>query len=244
MPPSHARPAVRPGPDGVPLRPPPSEALNRLLRDLGPALQRGNRLALPAPREAEATSVGQLLAGGFPRGQLSEISGPASAGCTSLALELLQHTTRSGELAAVVDPGDAFDPPSAARAGVALERVLWVRPPDTAKALRCAERLLQTEGFPLVILDLVDSKQLVPPAAWLRLARGAAAHPSALVVLSRERLSGSHAAIALGLHPGRAHWSEDPPLFERLECGAKILRQRRGPPRECGTLRFAQAPLD
>jgi hypothetical protein len=87
----------------------------------GPAL-------LPRPRE-----VG-LLGGGFPRGGLSEIAGPPSSGRTSLALALLAAATARGEVAALVDAADAFDPPSAEAAGVALARLLWVRPPGLTEA--------------------------------------------------------------------------------------------------------------
>ena len=46
----------------------------------------------------------------------------------------------------------ANDPASADRAGVVLDRVLWTRAPSWKQALRCTERLLQTEGFPVVLI--------------------------------------------------------------------------------------------
>ena len=57
-----------------------------------------------------------LLGGGFPRGELSEVHGPASSGRTGLVLSLVSRTTRGGALAALVDPDDRFDPASAASA--------------------------------------------------------------------------------------------------------------------------------
>ena len=130
------------------------------------------RLALPVARSAPAPSsvrirpdptrrpsgwpaVDALIGGGFPVDRLSEITGPASSGRTSIALGLLARTTRGrAELAAVVDLADAFDPASAEAAGVELERVLWARVGDWREALRSTERLLETEGIPVVILDL------------------------------------------------------------------------------------------
>lgn len=70
------------------------------------------------------------LGGGFPRGQVSEIVGPASSGRTSIVCSLMASATRQGELAALVDVLDRFDPPSAAEAGVVLDQVLWVRGHD------------------------------------------------------------------------------------------------------------------
>jgi len=67
------------------------------------------------------------LTGGVPRGGLTEIFGPASSGRTSLLLALVAQMTAREEVCALVDASDAFDPHSAAAAGVDLERVLWVR---------------------------------------------------------------------------------------------------------------------
>ena len=98
-------------------------------------------IRLPADRVL-STGVGALdtaLGGGLPRGQVSEIAGPASSGRTSLGRSLLASATGGGELAAVVDTLDRFDPAGAAEAGVHLERLLWVRGDgmwqDTPRAL-------------------------------------------------------------------------------------------------------------
>ena len=65
-----------------------------------------------------------------PAGALSEISGPSSSGRTTLLLRLLARATAAGSCAAVIDPSDGFDPPSAEAQGVVLDRVLWVRAPQ------------------------------------------------------------------------------------------------------------------
>src|SRR5260370_29203094 len=71
------------------------------------------------------------LTGGLPRGMLTEIFGPASSGRTSLLLAALAQATQRGEFCCLVDASDAFDPHSAAAAGVDLERLLWVRCTDS-----------------------------------------------------------------------------------------------------------------
>jgi hypothetical protein len=82
----------------------------------------------PAP---EMVSSGVLaidaLAGGLPRGCLTEICGPASSGRTTLLLSALAAATHRGEFCVVVDASDALDPHSAAAAGIDLNRLLWVR---------------------------------------------------------------------------------------------------------------------
>lgn len=68
-----------------------------------------------------------VLGGGFPRGSLVELCGPASSGRTSLAFSLLAQATAQQEACAFVDASDSLDPTSLAAAGVDLPRVLWVR---------------------------------------------------------------------------------------------------------------------
>jgi recombination protein RecA len=71
--------------------------------------------------------LNQVMRGGLPRGQVSEIVGPASSGRTSLAWAGLAAATARGERVALIDTFDRFDPERAAAAGVALSQVLWVR---------------------------------------------------------------------------------------------------------------------
>src|SRR5215510_7636519 len=93
-----------------------------------------------------------LLRGGFPRGQVSEVHGPASSGRTGLLLALVAQATRADALAAWVDPGDRFDPATAAAAGVQLPRLLWLRgkgqeAPDLAESASALSTLLGSGLF-------------------------------------------------------------------------------------------------
>ncbi|UCE87329.1 MAG: hypothetical protein JSU66_06300 [Deltaproteobacteria bacterium] len=227
--------------------PPSARAVETLLRDLGPQLRRGE---IPEDR-LESCPTGlpaldRLLGGGFPRGRLSEIAGPISSGRTSLTRMLLAHTTRSGAVVAVVDPGDAFDPVSAKQAGVDLGRVLWVRPPRLRAALRSTERLLQAGGFALILLDLArgspgasgpspahppasPDERDVPLASWLRLARAAAASRTALVVLATRRCTGTAAQLAIETEPAGSRFTGVPALLEGLTARATVVRSRGGP---------------
>ena len=67
------------------------------------------------------------LTGGLPRGCLTEICGPASSGRTSVLLAAMAAATQRQEVCALVDISDAFNPHSAAAAGVNFEKMLWVR---------------------------------------------------------------------------------------------------------------------
>jgi recombination protein RecA len=72
-------------------------------------------------------SVDEALRGGFPRGECSEIVGSSSSGRTALGATLLAEATRRGEIVALVDTLDRFDPRAAAALDVDLSRLLWVR---------------------------------------------------------------------------------------------------------------------
>ena len=69
------------------------------------------------PASVASTGVAALdrqLGGGLPRGQWSELVGPRSSGRTRAVVSVLAAATARGELAALVDTFDSFDPVSAA----------------------------------------------------------------------------------------------------------------------------------
>jgi hypothetical protein len=173
----------------------------------------------------------RLLGGGFAEGRVGEIAGPASSGRTALALGLLAAATAREETVAVVDAADAFDPASAAGAGVDLGRTLWVRASALSEGLRASEILLRAGGFALVTLDLARRLERAPaPHHWLRLVRAAAATRTTLVVLSDDvRRVGSHADLALEMRRLRPRFEGSPPLLTGLETEVVVARHRRGP---------------
>lgn len=226
---------------------PARESVRKLLRDLGAQLERGSAaLARQAP-ERLATGIPDLdalLTGGFPPGRLSEITGPQSSGRTSVALALLTRATRRGEVVALVDAAQAFDPASAQAAGAALEQLLWVRPPEPRVAVRCCESLLHAHGFSLVVLDLASNapSSPLPASTWQRLARAAAGAGTTLVVLSLGRVTGAFADLALSMQSTRAHFSGAPALLEGLEIQAVVDRHRSGPVQRAAAVCLSAAP--
>jgi hypothetical protein len=82
----------------------------------------------PVP-EMVSSGIPQLdsLTGGLAQGCLTEICGAASSGRTSVLLCALARATQRGEVCALVDASDAFDPASSAAAGMEMSRLLWVR---------------------------------------------------------------------------------------------------------------------
>ena len=114
----------------------------------------------------------------------------------------LARVTANQEYCALIDTSDAFDPASAAEAGVHLSRVLWIRCGGNAEhALKAADLIVQAGGFGLIAMDLADT----PPrtaarislASWFRLRHAVERTPAALVVLAQtlHAKSCSHTAI-------------------------------------------------
>lgn len=184
------------------------------------------RDASGAPCAPEMVSTGvfvldQQLSGGFPLGQLSEIVGPHSSGRTSLMMAVLSAATSRGEMVALVDTFDVFDPASAAAAGVALDRMLWVRGETCTpafplmatrqsgaeraivRALKAANLILQAGGFGVVVLDLADAPGLalrhVPLTTWMRLQRVLEGQETVGIVLGSMPISRSAGGVSLVL---------------------------------------------
>ncbi len=176
-------------------------------------------LEKPAP-EAISTGIPEVdaLCAGFPRGTLSEITGPLSSGRTSLLLSTLASASLGGESCVLIDACDAFHPASAAHAGMDLNRLLWIRcGHDPEKALKATDLLVQAGGFGIVALDLGDhpGARRISLTSWFRLRRAVEHTPTALLVLEREPHAKTCAALVLQLDRRRAHWQGK--LFRGLE---------------------------
>jgi hypothetical protein len=168
--------------------------LRKLDGTLTNALPQLERMDPSALVPTDVATLDAALRGGLPRGQLSEITGPRSSGRTSLLFQLIAATTRRGDISAVVDTFDRLDVASAAAAGIALDRLLWIRGqaitrmqeaglrahPDVwsaapgpsglfdrtiDRALKALNLVLQAGGFAVVAIDLAD----VPPLALKRI---------------------------------------------------------------------------
>src|ERR1700722_6840632 len=107
------------------------------------------------------------LTGGLARGCLTEICGTASSGRTCVLLTALARATQRGEVCALVDASDAFDPASAAAAGMEMSRLLWVRCGEkypsrkhssAARRAGCAKTSDSCQGMPSGIPQVAEEK--------------------------------------------------------------------------------------
>jgi hypothetical protein len=153
------------------------------------------------------------LAGGLPRGGLTEICGPPCSGRTSLLLAALAARTAQGEACALVDGRDAFDPHAAKAAGVCLERLLWVRCRDIEQALRATDLLLRSGGFGLIAVDLADIEPRtvrgVALNTWFRFRRAVENTPSILLLVEQESNAKTCASLVLRLEGEVVRWAPE-----------------------------------
>jgi len=166
-------------------------------------------IAPPAERlvTTGVSSLDAALGGGVPRGQISELVGAVSSGRTAVLHRLLAQATGQGELAAVVDVGDAFDPATAAAQGVRLDHLLWVRgeaESAVSRAIKALNLVVSAGGFGLVVFDAggVPARALrqLPFTTWLRVQRVLEGSDTACVLLADAPLARSTggASVRLG----------------------------------------------
>lgn len=217
--------------------------LDVTLTSARPLVGGGERAVAPTSLPA----VDGPLGGGWPRGQVSELVGAVSSGLTWVATLSLAAATRRGELAALVDTTDTFDPPSAASAGFLWPHLLWVRgtalgpvPPGwpatrpgrepdlwqvaVDRAIKAAALVLDAGGFDVVVLDLLG----VPPAVvgrlpfttWRRLQRMVEGCRTACVLLHTRPVGRSAGGVTVRLDPADGvvgRWAGASARARRLE---------------------------
>jgi recombination protein RecA len=127
-----------------------------------------------------------LPGGGLPRGRLTELLAPAGLGKTTLARSLVAATIRGGGGVAWIDATRTLDPRDWAAESEAYEALWVVRPgnpargPDPSRGPWCADLLLRSAAFALVVLD---GAPVLPRAVAVRLAQLARESDAALLLL-------------------------------------------------------------
>ena len=100
--------------------------------------------------------------GGIPRGRITEIYGPESAGKSTVAQHVLAEAQKAGGTAAYIDVEHALDPTYARDLGVRIEDLLISQPDTGEQALEITEALVRSGAIDVVVVDSVAA--LVPRA--------------------------------------------------------------------------------
>ena len=193
------------------------------------------------------------LSGGLRRGHLSEIVGARSSGRTTALCSLLTTATACGEVVALIDTHDRFDPASASAAGMDLSRLLWIRDTgNAARALKAMNLVLQAGGFGIVAFDLADVSSVTvrqfPFTTWMRISRVIEGSQTAAVLLGAEHIARSPGGVTIVLDAPsdrpRADWHGDAdrarflgglhmePRIVSASAKAPALRQAQGRPEQ------------
>lgn len=118
-----------------------------------------------------------LPGGGIPTGKIVEITGAPGSGQTTLARQLVAGALATGRMVAYIDGAKVLAP----RDWILSEHSLWIVRPPPDRVARCADLLLRSGAFGMVV---VDGSILSRPVA-LRLSRLAREQNAALVVVNR-----------------------------------------------------------
>lgn len=154
-------------------------------------------------------ALDEPLGGGLPRGHLSELIGVRSSGRSAVFCRIAAAAQARGEVVALVDTHDRFDPVSAVAAGVDPRGLLWVRDTGNAeRGLKAMHLVLQAGGFGVVAFDVADVRSPVlrqfPHTTWLRLARAIEGGDTVALLLGAERLARSPGGVTIALDPPSA----------------------------------------
>jgi hypothetical protein len=185
-------------------------------------------------------AVDAAAGGGLRRGHLSEIVGARSTGRTTLLCAIFAAAAARGEIAALIDTHDRFDPVSAAAAGVDLSRLLWIRDRgDAPRALKAMNLVVQAGGFGVVALDLADVRRPAlrqfPLTTWMRIARVIEGSQTVALLVGAERLARSPGGITVALGAGgvpAARWTGDGPrtrLLRGVDVDPRVVSAHRIP---------------
>ena len=138
----------------------------------------------PPPTPALPTGVAALdavlVGGGLPRGRLTEILGPTGSGKTTLTRAVVESTVAAHGWVAYVDAQRTLDARDWVHLGDAVG--VWIiRPRDAGRAAWCADVLLRSGAFALVVLDGAPA---LTKSAAVRLTRLARESNAVLVLLA------------------------------------------------------------
>jgi len=148
-----------------------ARALELAIAQLDKQYGRGTVMRLgekQASMQIEAISTGSLSLdialgiGGIPRGRVTEIFGPESAGKSTLAQHIIAEAQKAGGTAAYIDVEHSMDPMYARDLGIRIEDLLVSQPDTGEQALEICEALVRSNAIDAIVLDSVAA--LVPRA--------------------------------------------------------------------------------
>jgi hypothetical protein len=125
-----------------------------------------------APLPTGIAELDALLVGrGIPRGRLTEITGANGSGRTSMLRTLVAAVATGGRWVAYIDATRTLAPRDWAHVGSERAPLWIIRPASAARAPWCADLLLRSGAFALVVMDGAPQLSRVLAVRLTRLAR-------------------------------------------------------------------------
>ena len=93
--------------------------------------------------------------GGYPKGRLIELFGAESSGKTTVALEAVAETQKSGGYVAYIDAENSLDIEYAEHLGVKSESLIFAQPDTGEEAFYMINEFVKTGAFDLIVVDSV-----------------------------------------------------------------------------------------
>ncbi|MDR1461320.1 MAG: recombinase RecA [Campylobacteraceae bacterium] len=139
------------------------KALELTLKQIDKAFGKGAMVRLGdkeiEPIDSISTgSIGLDIAlgiGGVPKGRVIEIYGPESSGKTTLALQIIAQSQKSGGICAFIDAEHALDVKYAKNLGVDVENLLVSQPDFGEQALDIVETVARSGAVDVIVIDSV-----------------------------------------------------------------------------------------
>ena len=233
-------------------------ALSNLLPPASALRIESLRALLPAPLpQAPGLPTGleqldrMLASGGLPRGRLTEVVG--ASGKLTLLRPVVAAAVKRGERVAYIDASRTLAPRDWAEFAERADSLWVVRPPLLAKAAWCADVLLRSGSFALVVLDSAPPISRAVAVRLMGLARESNAAFVVVAAAGASRLGGAarlrvhrrrhrlRIAIEKGARVGGVGGSERLQQVVEVSCANGVARRlcaypevpdRRGVPRE------------
>ncbi len=146
------------------------------------------------------------------RGSISEFTGEGSTGKTSLILILISSLTQNGEICAIVDLNDSFNPNSANAEYLAFENILWIRcGGNIENAFKAIDYLIQAKNFGLIWLNLTEGDfeelNFIPNSYWYRFKNKIKGSPTLLIITVQNSILGSASSQSYHFKKEQTVWS-------------------------------------
>ena len=140
-----------------------NKALEAAISQIDDTFGKGSvmKLGQQTAMDIESISTGSLsldLAlgiGGLPKGRVTEIYGPEASGKTTLALQVVAESQKSGGICGFIDAEHALDPIYAKKLGVKTDELLISQPDTGEQALEITDTLIKSGSISVLVIDSV-----------------------------------------------------------------------------------------